>query len=313
VRGGNGTIVWTMALLAACGGSYSAEDPACDQEAVGIVGLSGTLRRALQADGSFDDDPPEEIVFSREGRWNPGSGDLTYTEGYLDGYVIQERRFDGFGTVFGNGDLDLEGSLTTAFADEEEVLQQRMLQVACDVENTLRRGDDAVVWFENGTYVNKRYDFSLERLQAGVIAVGVGVVRATGAWELAESWRIGDVAHSWSRSSEGDGVEQAAFEVRGADRFNDGLVTVRPGGATAWDFEVTDGRTSATWEFALGPGGSGGGAVTYQPLLGDEIVCNVTVDGDSCDVGSNCDDAPRPNCWAVEIDGTDRSSPCCVP
>lgn len=307
-----GRVVLLMGLIG-CAGRYEQTAPACGEEGVGIVGLSGTFRRAMQSDGTFDDDPPGDLIVKRSGAWDPSGGDLSYTDRFIDNYVGSERSFEGFGTVYGNGDLDLEGTLRTVWATGEEVYDQRLLQVACDVENTLRRSDGTVAWFENGSYRNQRYDFTLERLQSGAIAEGTGVVRASGAWTIAESWRIGEVAHNWTRSSEGDGFEETVFEVRSADRFADGLVLVRPGGSTAWTFSATDGRTTGDWDLSLGVGGQGGGTVTYTPLLGSEEVCEVTVGAEACEVQSACEDAPRPPCWTVVLDGTDRSSPCCAP
>ncbi|NOY26252.1 MAG: hypothetical protein GXP62_10310 [Oligoflexia bacterium] len=68
-----------------------------------------TVQAALAADpdGAFDFDPPSELLTNRQGTYGFETGDLSWTSSYTDGYYGVQGALDGYGTIYGNGDVDL--------------------------------------------------------------------------------------------------------------------------------------------------------------------------------------------------------------
>ncbi len=299
--------------VAACGpSSLTLGEPSCDASAAADWFIVGAIVRSGSTDGTLDEDPPGDLITAREGRYNPRTGALSFTDTFADGYRYTGAAWDGFGTVFDNGDADLELTRTLVHADGGETVHAvRILRSGCDVEWVEREGD-TVVWLENATFKGDVYDFRVDRLQANVIATGRGERSADGETELTDDWRIGDVEHHWTREIRSDGEEVATFEVLANDRVAQGEVEVRTGGSTAWEFDVVDvDGAEATWELGLGPAGNGRGLVTFKGTF-EDIECDLEIEDGDCSIEDGCEEAPRPPCWRVELDGTDRSSACCT-
>ncbi len=95
----------------------------------------------LQADfsgnkGSFDFDPVGQPVTRRRGSYDLSTGDMAWVDSYKSSYWMDERKVDGYGTIYDNGNLDLLAKITyqDVLGDEwAELLRIERYRCECDV------------------------------------------------------------------------------------------------------------------------------------------------------------------------------------
>jgi len=129
-------LVLPSALLAGCGLQL-----VCPHDPHDWYDFHNATYTMLEADfadnkGSFDFDPVSKANSRRRGSYSLKSGDLNWVDSYQGAHWMDERKVDGYGTIYDNGNLDLLVKVTYSdVLDDEwaELIRVERYRCECDM------------------------------------------------------------------------------------------------------------------------------------------------------------------------------------
>jgi hypothetical protein len=275
------------------------QEPACDVEV--YAWSDDVLAHVLtgDGDGSFDYDPEDRPRTQVDGTYNAGSGNIGWQASYHEDYWLERGTVEGHGTVFHNGDLDVEYTETTTDVLEvESAVAYRVERTGCSM-TTWRwdpEGEAADALELSGDYDGDRFTFSGDDGDYEYRGSFDSDHRRTFGYESEDG-----TASSWAETG-ADGVTQSEWTLLD-DACIDGEEDLRCTGTGTTAF---DGSTEADWtldqdgnevarqheEFAY----DGDGTIVYEYEDGEEWVeCVYTYEQGTCS-GVECDDGKKHRC-----------------
>lgn len=142
--------------LVGCSGEPSFELDKNRSCPVDFVAWDGGLTLSLtmgDGSGTFDYDPPG-FESRLAGSYDLQTGDFGWETSYPAAHWRTSSEVQGFGYAAPNGDLDLEGSVTTTdVLDDEVEIEFRIERVGCEVTERAREPDGTMLTVLEGTYV----------------------------------------------------------------------------------------------------------------------------------------------------------------
>lgn len=274
------------------------QEPSCDPDV--YAWSDDILAHVLtgDGDGSFDYDPEDRPRTGLVGSYNTGSGNFGWEAEYQHDYWLRSGTVGGSGTVFHNGDLDIEYTETTVdVLDEERAVSTRVERAGCSVRawtwDPEGNVEDALEL--SGEYAGDRFEFSGDD----------GDYDYRGGFDSSYRRTFGFTSHdgdtTYDAETGKDGVKAEEWTLLD-DACLDGEEDLVCTGAGTTDF---DGSTVADW--TLEQGGDevarqheefqydGNGTIVYEYDAGDEWVeCTYTYEDGDC--SGECDNGRKVRC-----------------
>lgn len=242
-------------------------------------------------DGTFAYDPPGDLITWVEGVYNLRNGDFVYTVTYADDSFRERDEVQGFGTLWTDGDMELEYTLTAHFADDStaswEVHSQRYgCQEVSRIED-----EDGRLEIVDGTWGSDAFSYVREWIWGPLVVEAKGSLEPDGDWEESASEKDGDLRLIYIDKGHADGRVRRDFKG-----FN-GLVEVSGDGSVdrtgtvVMDYWSRSGEgEKAFWEYEVDAWGDGTGIWEQG-----DATCDLKFDDFSCKL-RNCTDAEPGPC-----------------
>lgn len=229
-------------------------------------------------DGTFDYDPTGDLVDRVDGFYDLDVGDFWWWTYYKDDSHRVTDHATGFGTLWRDGDMDVEYTLDVAWADGvDRTYEVRTKRYGC--EETTQTGDeDGPISVVEGVWSTDAFTYVTEWIAGPILVTAEGVQSADGAWVESEDLEDGDLVMRYDESGDGDGgivrsflVGDGVVEVEGSwERFVDGEVV----------FSYTSKRVGTkreTWSYTLNGEGRGEGVWDQ-----DGVSCDLVFEDFEC-------------------------------
>lgn len=285
--------------LGACGPRFALDEGgrACgvDPAMYDVPGdLVGHLIRSEDGGASFDHDPPAELVVRAEGTYDLRSGAFAFSESHAPGYWLAELAYDGVGTAYRDGDLDVRMTVTaTDAADRVTTADVRWLRLGCDVERTVFDDDGAVLTTEQGTWGSDGYAYTRLYEVEGVVAERTGLLAFDGAFTESTGWRVDDHEYQETVEREPNGRLVTTFDDKQPEVRTQGTVVRRLTGTEEHEVQRERFLLTEDFSYTVGLDGSGSGTVDVE-RRGTSERCEVAVEDFDCTY--TCLDRPPEEC-----------------
>jgi len=259
------------------------------------------VQALLEADdsGAFDFAPPGALVTGQTGSYDYGTGDIAWSNAYLDGYSGVSSDISGYGTVYDSGDLDL--LLRRVFTDvldattTSRVRMQRegcsatvqTWEIAADDDIDVVPADDPTGW-QVDIVSDDRVESHVEWEDGGTSWVGDRVQTSDLVTTATTSASDGSVTMEQTMSDDGTGT---GHQESVSDDFRSIFdIDYRLDGSVAVDLEgytMPDDSLYQECSYELSYAGDGVGTCTFY-LDSGTLQCNLSFDDTACtlDCGS---------------------------
>lgn len=246
--------------------------PACDAEPYGWADDLLSWVADGPGDGSFGLDPDDEPRIGVNGEYDPGTGafawDVTYDPDY---WMTSVSVRDGKGTVWHNGDLDIE-----YVAHGEDILGEewagghRVVRAGC-AETRWEWDADA----DDPTYVEYNGTWSDESFDWTVDADGVDTWSGSMASDLTRTTDYRDATYETHRVTYPDGTADNDFEQVDGDYTFEGSQHTEFDGSYSAEYDIVEnGKTTCTVESERDYSGEG---TDHYECGKEEFDCDYTV------------------------------------
>ncbi|MEN0061834.1 MAG: hypothetical protein AAGA48_06755 [Myxococcota bacterium] len=279
--------MWVWWLLASCTSRFVFDDPTCDADFVDWAG--GLTNDVLQGsgDGAFDYIPRDsDIVVQMAGEYDLRTGDLEWERTYVEGAFRRSESAEGQGTLWPDGDLDLEYDLEVTLPLIRRSIEVRDLRLGCDVNRRVEdeqgrveiyRGeltDDGLLYTHEFVDGARTFVADGERLPDGSWTESLNFQGANLTYMLDESGNARDV--SWRRD--------LVYET--ADTLLNGFYRRRANGRMNVEYRaiINDG-VPEFWNYGFDSEGNGTGTLTFED---GTPACTLTFQRGACTV-TDCD------------------------
>lgn len=265
-----------LVALLGCASGWIDQEPACDANP--YEWADDLLTHILNGDeeGGFDYDPVDTPRAGISGSYDVSSGDFAWDVSYVQESYLVSQAVVGDGTVYHNGDLDLEAVITTTdVLDNVGITSSRFIREGC--------GSSSWSWGEDQTA-----DDAIEI--TGVYKAEVYV------------WTAADDTWSYDGSLTSDLTETSHYLALD-DSFEQTNVSFPDGTATqdiVGDESCSDGYgCDGHWDFAI----DGSYTFSYDLLDGQDVYCTVTGEYDYAGDGTGHYDCDDYQCDLETVDG----------
>jgi hypothetical protein len=263
--------------------------------------------------GNFDFDPIGKANTRRKGSYNLNTGDLAWVDSFDDGYWLTERKAEGYGTIYDNGNLDLLVKVTwTDVLDATWAQLLRIERTRCDASVT-RYAFDPDWTVDHAPAANGETGYWAEELRSDtkvtqygeVVSGGVTTVHevtCTQSVQRKDSWDYDGGVATGTRTDKYDGTgsgdwaqyaENAggSFDYLGDDEYYFDGSWLRSYGIYTAGTNVLRGQVDLLYQYD----GSASGTFVGYNSGNPTYTCDVTVTA-SGNCSETCDDGSRHYC-----------------
>ena len=286
-------------LLSACGvlGAgcvpvfklYKPEKRACSED---FISWSGGLTQHVDSGngtGDFDYFNEDPIIDHTAGNYDLASGEFFWWDDYLEAGHRDRAHYSGIGTLWRNGDLDLDYTLEVHYSDDSaKAWSVRQERFGCEESFRLEAVEDPEdLEFVTGTYTGGVFEYTHEWIDGGVIAVGSGTRKSDQSYSETIEYADGPVLLAHLETGDGKGNVNRIFS------YDHGLSKVEGSweqgleGTVSMDyFSKSSGSKKQFWVYHFDAMGNGAGS-----WLQDDVSCDLLFEGGQCKRRSCTDDS----------------------
>lgn len=244
--------------------------------------LVGHLSRSEDGGETFGYDPPPDLVVRAEGTYDLRSGAFTFTEDHAEGYWLAELAYEGVGTAYRDGDLDVRMTVTATDAvGTETVSDVRWLRLGCDVERTVFDEGGEILTTERGSWGSDGYAYTRLYEVEGVVAERTGQLAFDGSFTESTGWRVEDHEYQETVTREPNGRLVTTFDDKRPEVRTQGTVVRRLTGTEEHEVEREQILLTETFSYTLDLDGSGRGTVDVS-RRGTTETCEVVIEDFDC-------------------------------
>ena len=298
-------IVACAALTTGCGKVYKLKDKklTCSENLHTWAGGLVTHANQGKGDGSFDYEPLDPRIDRVAGAYDLNTGDFFWDEEFVEDFYVTANKIDGYGTIWNDGDLDLEYDVVAELRNESEheyrVREQRL---GCDMERWIEQDiagqpDPTEVWA--GTFADGGFDYVHRFGHYGLVMEAEGRTEDDFSYEERLSYDDDGNEIDWYEEGDGEGTVRREFEERVGGELTGYWERDAEG-----DFDVSYdyaplGSVNQEWEYELDYEGDGSGSLR--------------IGGISCDLDFDAYECTLDNCSQPALDGDDCDAPVTLP
>jgi len=256
-----------------------------------------------KGNGEFDYEPLDPRIDRVTGAFDLSTGDFFWDEEFVEDFYVTKNEVDGYGTIWNDGDLDIEYDVTAELRNEEEhnyrVREQRL---GCEMEKWIDQDiegqpDPTEVW--EGEFTDGGYEYVHKFGHYGLLMEAEGRTEDDFSYEETLSYDEDGVEIDWYEEGDGEGEVRREFEER-IGGVLEGFWERKPDGDLEVDYEYTPlGSQKQSWEYELDYEGDGSGTVTLGNV--------------SCDLDWDAYDCTLEDCTQSGLDGDDCDAPVTLP
>lgn len=285
--------------LSACGPVYKLKEKklTCSERFHTWGGGLVTHVNQGDGDGSFDYQPLDPRIDRIFGLYDLDSGGFYWDEDFVDGSQVRNRRIDGRGTIWNDGDLDVEYDVVADMpGDLEAAYYVREQRLGCDmtrwVESDIDGQPDPTDIVE-GTFTDGGFEYLHRFALWGLEVEAEGRLEADSTYEEELSYDEGGVTFDWYEERDDDGTVLREFDesidgitLQGFwERQLDGDLEV------VYDYSAP-GRAREEWTYDLDDGGDGSGGWVFGNVSCDlrfrDFACTLQDCSSSSYEGDDC-------------------------
>jgi hypothetical protein len=250
-----------------------------------------------KGDGEFDYAPLDPRIDRIVGLYDLDSGGFYWDEVFVDDSHVAQQRIDGVGTIWNDGDLDVEYDVVATMSDErthEYAVRERRL--GCEMQRWVEsdisgQPDPTEIW--EGEFTDGGFEYVHRFALWGLVVEAEGRTENDFTYEETLEFEDGDVAFDWYEERDDEMRVTREFDERIGDvtlegywsRTLEGELTVR------YDYDGGFGQIGEEWSYTLDPDGDGDGE-----LVSGAVTCDLDFDEFACELA---------DCTVPSLDGAD--------
>jgi len=299
------TVLACALVVGACGPTFKLKEKKLTCSEPFHAWAGGLVAHVNQGNGNgeFDYDPLDERIDRIAGAYDLKTGDFFWDEEFDEDAYIEKNEIDGYGTIWNDGDLDIEYDVTAELRNDTEydyrVRQQRL---GCEMETWVEQEiddqpDPTEVW--EGEFTDGGYEYVHRFGHYGLLMEAEGRTENDYSYEERLSYDDDGVEIEWYEEGDGEGTVRREFEenVSGLlegywERELDGDVVAK------YDFEPVGGQREE-WSYEIDHEGTGSG--------------ELSIGGITCDLDFDEYDCELDDCSQSGLDGDSCSPPVTIP
>jgi len=248
------------------------KDRSCEED---FIEWGGGLTHHVDAGngtGEFSFYNENPIIDLTEGRYDLETGDFEWSDQYLEAAHRDLARYVGGGTLWRNGDLDLEYQMELHYSDQTNaVFDVRQERFGCDENFRIQSTeDDTDLEFITGTFTGGQYEYTHEWIFGSVVAVSTGTLRPDLSYTEIIDFEDGPVVLVHVEDGDGQGNATRQFE------YEDGYITLEGTwdqgieGTLSMDYtSKSQGAKKQIWSYHYDALGNGAGTWEQGPVTCD--------------------------------------------
>jgi len=287
--------LWVLSLVGACTTQFNPDAPkVCSADFSSWAG--GLTTHLMNSEGgAFDYAPASEFETRVYGNYEFETGDFWWVTEYEPSHYRAQTFYDGFGTAWEDGDLDIRADVQVSYANESKessrIYERRL---GCDVDRRVvtADADEEVVELEEGTFDGDEYAYerTYHEEDRTLTVMGSYFSDQYRVEEL-DNYKNGTYRLSYTEQSDATGLVRRDFVERWtASGFrSDGHWELLPTGITDYNYTVSGEFTNRKYKYSHDLDGVGDGTVK----IGSEV-CDVRVKNHKCTY--TCGDDERLDC-----------------
>lgn len=283
-----------LLLTSGCGPVFKLVPEAKRACTASIVELSDDLAIKVDngpGDGSFDYAYEGwSLLAKTAGEYDLKTGDFSWINNYADGSQRTEDNVVGSGTVWRDGNFDLEYDNTVSFKDGTILLQTtRAERTGCTQSTRVELGDGTIT-LTDATWNAGGLDWTRNFVVGPAAVEGIGHMNADRSWFETVNYDDGTARFEWASDGDGNNRKNRTFDdddgwskTKGSwEAFYDGTVVM--------NFTLNNPNIEKeTWDFTVDGLGAGGGTWSNA--------------SDTCDLVFTNGNCKWRNCSDVNLEG----------
>lgn len=246
---------------------------------VDIFSWSGGLTRAVlqgEGDGSFSYAEPYGVE-SLSGSYDLESGSFSYDVVWAAGYARVSERVNGQGTLWTDGDMDVEYTRLIDWADgTSTTVTSREKRLGCQVSEQHVEGEQTTYLY--GTYDSGGLDYRREYAEGSHMIEVYGRLSPTGSYGEEAVYESEAYTLDFQESGSLSGNAVQVFSDTADGVLTEGSWTREDSGTVSYDYAVSGQGYQEEWLFDLDLSGTGEGEV----IIGD-TTCDLEVSAFECE------------------------------
>jgi len=248
-----------------------------------FIAWNGGLTQHVDAGdgtGEFDYANPDPLIDTTAGYYDLSTGEFFWWDEYLDAGHRQQGHYSGVGTLWRNGDLDLEYELEHYFSDDtKDVWNVRQERFGCEEKLRLESAEDPEdLEFVTGTYSEGAFAFTHEWIDGSVIAVANGTKYADQSYTSTLEITDGPVLLAHQETGDGEGNVSRIFSYDRGYTKVEGFWDREVQGTVSMDyFSKSSGSKKQFWVYHFDALGNGEGSWTQ-----DDVACDLLFEAGEC-------------------------------
>lgn len=237
-----------------------------------------------KGDGEFDYAPLDPRIDRIAGFYDLDSGGFFWNEYFVEDSQVSEKRIDGVGTIWNDGDLDVEYDVVASLPDDEEFeYRVRERRLGCDMQvwvdqDIPNQPDPTEVW--EGTFADGGFDYVHRFALWGLVVEAEGRSENDFTYEENLSFDDDGAAFDWFEERDEEGTVTREFDesIGGIslegywERELEGDLSVR------YDYVPSVGQAEQ-WSYDLDDEGDGSGELTIG-----SVTCTLDFSNHDCEM-----------------------------
>jgi hypothetical protein len=265
------------------------EDRSCTED---FIPWSGGLTRHVDegnGTGEFDYINPDTLIDQTAGYYDLSTGEFFWWDEYLDAGHRERGHYSGVGTLWRNGDLDLDYEREFYYSDDtKEVWAVRQERFGCEENFRYASVDNPEdLEFVSGSYGSGVYEYTHEWIFGAVVAVATGSQKADQSYVEDLEVIDGPILLVHQETGDGQGNVSRIYS------YDDGFTKVEG----TWDQGV-EGTVSMDY-FSKSPGSKRQYWVYHYDAMGngegswsqDDVSCDLVFEQGECKRRACSDDS----------------------
>jgi hypothetical protein len=265
------------------------ENRSCAED---FIPWSGGLTRHVDAGngtGEFDYINPDALIDQTAGYYDLATGEFFWWDEYVDAGHRDQAHYVGVGTLWRNGDLDLDYEQEFYYSDDtKQVWTVRQERFGCDENLRYESAEDPEdLEFITGTYGQDGYDYTHEWISGSVVAVAAGSRKSDQSYTETLDLTDGPVLLVHQETGDGQGNVDRIFSYDDGYTKVEGTWNQGLEGTLSMDyFSKTSGAKRQYWVYHYDAIGNGEGSWTQ-----DEVSCDLVFELGECKRRACSDDS----------------------
>lgn len=282
--------MWIWGVLVACAPRFELVDPTCDAD---YLPWAGELTQDVlqgSGNGEFAYAPSDsDIVSQVAGRYSLVTGEFDRRRTYVDSAYRTVDSAVGAGTLWPDGDLDLEYDLAIELPSRTRTVRVRDRRLGCEVDRRVDYGEGRVDIFR-GTLADDALAYTHEWVDGARVLLADGVRQRTGEWTETLAYEDANLDYQLTETGNlRDGSWRRDLDYSDDEVEIVGFYRLRPNGRTNVEYTATVGvAATEVWDYDLDPSGDGSGTLTFADT--EVPTCTLQFVDGACEV-SDCDAA----------------------